>query len=116
MPFLGTLINFAAVLIFGVLGTLVKRGIPQRISDAIMSAMAICVIYIGIDGIIGAAPAVSEDSFFSAGLVKVLIMILSMALGTLIGELADIDKGITLLGDKLEEKLAGGDGSGRVQR
>ena len=37
MPFLGTLINFAAVLIFGVLGTLVKRGIPQRISDAIMS-------------------------------------------------------------------------------
>lgn len=110
MPFLGTLINFAAVLIFGVLGTLVKRGIPQRISDAIMSAMAICVIYIGIDGIIGAAPAVSEDSFFSAGLVKVLIMILSMALGTLIGELADIDKGITLLGDKLEEKLAGGEG------
>ncbi len=108
MPFLGTLINFAAVLIFGVLGTLLKRGIPQKISDAIMSAMAICVIYIGVDGMLGVAPAVSEDSFFSAGLVKVLIMILSMALGTLIGELVDIDKGITRLGDKLEERLSGG--------
>lgn len=108
MPFLGTLINFAAVLIFGVLGTLLKRGIPQRISDAIMSAMAICVIYIGVDGMLGTAPAVSEESFFSAGLVKVLIMILSMALGTLIGELVDIDKGITHLGDKLEAKLSRG--------
>lgn len=108
MPFLGTLINFAAVLIFGVLGTLLKRGIPQRISDAIMSAMAICVIYIGVDGMLGTAPAVSDGSFFSAGLVKVLIMILSMALGTLIGELVDIDKGITRLGDKLEAKLSRG--------
>lgn len=117
MPFLGTLINFAAVLVFGVLGTLLKRGIPQRISDAIMSAMAICVIYIGVDGMLGAAPTVSEDSFFSAGLVKVLIMILSMALGTLIGELVDIDKGITLLGDKLEEKLSGGeDNKGRFAK
>jgi uncharacterized membrane protein YqgA involved in biofilm formation len=74
-----------------------------------MAAMAACVLYIGIDGIIGAAPAVSEDSFFSAGLVKVLIMILSMALGTLIGELADIDKHISALGDRLEKKLAGGE-------
>lgn len=107
MPFLGTLINFVAVALFGVLGALTKRGIPQRISDSIMAAMAACVIYIGIDGIIGAAPAVSEDSFFSAGLVKVLIMIVSMALGTLIGELVDIDKRISLLGDKLEAKLSG---------
>lgn len=110
MPFLGTLINFAAVLVFGILGTLLKRGIPQRISDSIMSAMAICVIYIGVDGMLGTAPAVSEDSFFSAGLVKVLVMILSMALGTLIGELVDIDKGITVLGDKLEARLSGGGG------
>ena len=118
MPFLGTLINFAAVVVFGVLGTFLKRGIPQRISDAIMSAMAICVIYIGVDGMIGQAPAISEDSFFSAGLVKVLIMILSMALGTLIGELVDIDKHITSLGDKLEKKLSvgGEDSKGRFAK
>lgn len=96
--FLGTLVNFAVVLVAGIVGTLVKKGIPKRISDIIMSAMAICVIYIGIDGIMGAAPEVAEGSFLNAGLFKVLVMILSMAIGTLIGELIDIDKQLTRLG------------------
>ena len=106
MPFLGTIVNFAAVLIFGLLGALVKKGIPQRVSDAIISGMAICVIYIGIDGALSAtAPAPSEESFFSAGIIKILIMIISIAVGTLIGELVDFDKLINRLGDTLEKKI-----------
>ena len=106
MPFLGTIVNFVAVLIFGVLGALVKKGIPKRISEAIISGMAICVIYIGIDGMLSAAPQVSTDSFFSAELVKILIMIISMGIGTLIGELVDFDSLVTRLGDKLESKMS----------
>ena len=106
MNFLGTVINFAAVLLFGILGALLKRGIPKRISEAIMSAMAICVIYIGVDGMLEAAPAVPEGAFLSAGLIKILIMILSMALGTLIGELVDIDRRVCELGDKLERRFS----------
>lgn len=90
--FLGTLVNFAVVLIAGILGTLIKKGVPKRFTDIIMSAMAICVIYIGIDGILGEPPAIAEGSILSGGLFKVLVMILSMAIGTLIGELIDIDK------------------------
>ena len=78
MPFLGTIVNFFAVLAFGILGAFLKKGIPKHISDGIMSAMAICVIYIGVDGMLEGAPAVDADSFLSAGLIKVLIMILSM--------------------------------------
>jgi uncharacterized membrane protein YqgA involved in biofilm formation len=48
---------------------------------------------------------VSEEGFLSAGVVKMLIMILSMGLGTLLGELIDIDKQVTRLGDLLEKKL-----------
>jgi uncharacterized membrane protein YqgA involved in biofilm formation len=107
MPFLGTIVNFFAVLVFGTLGTFLKRGIPKRISDAVISGMAICVIYIGIDGILEAAPPVPEGSFFSAGLVKVLIMILSMGIGTLIGELVDFDKLLGRLGNTLEMKMDG---------
>ena len=117
MPFLGTIINFVAVLIFGILGTLIKKGVPERISTAVMSGMAICVIYIGVDGMLEAAPAVPEDSFFTAGLLKILIMIISMGLGVLIGELIDFDKLITKLGDAVENKLAsrlpGGDSAAR---
>ncbi len=106
MPFLGTIVNFFAVLVCGILGTLIKKGVPKRISDAVMSAMAICVIYIGIDGVIEAAPALVESSFLSNGLIKVLIMIISMAVGTLIGELIDIDKWVNRLGEMLEKKFS----------
>ncbi len=102
MPFLGTIINFFTVLIFGTLGALIKKGIPKRISDAIMSGMAVCVIYIGIDGVLETAPAVPEGSPLSSGIVKILIMILSMGLGTLIGELINFEKMIVKVGDMLE--------------
>ncbi len=105
MPFLGTIVNFFTVLICGLLGTLVKKGVPKRIGESLMNAMAICVIYIGIDGVLEQAPAVSEGSFLSAGLVKVLVMIISMVIGTLIGELIDIDKWVNRLGDSVEKRV-----------
>ena len=105
MPFLGTIINFTVVLVAGVIGALLKKGIPQRFENAIMTAMGACVVMIGVDGFMEPAPAVSEDSVLSAGLVKVLIVIISMGVGTLLGTLIDIDKWVTRLGDFLEQKL-----------
>lgn len=99
------MVNFAVVLILGIVGTLIKRGIPKRISESIMAAVGICVVYIGIDGILEAAPAVPEGCIIPSGLFKVLVMILSMAFGTLIGELINIDKGINKLGEFLAKRL-----------
>ena len=78
MPFLGTLVNFLVVLVAGILGSLMKRGVDKSVADAIVRAMGVCVVFVGIDGALEAAPTVGEDSFFSAGLVKVLVMILSL--------------------------------------
>ena len=116
MPFLGTIVNFAAVLVAGILGSLIKKGVPERFSSSIMSAMAICVIYIGVDGALEGAPAVSADSFLSAGLIKILIMILSMGLGTLIGELLDLDKQMHRLGAFVEKKLNHGGEQGSIAK
>ena len=107
MPFIGTLVNFVSVLVFGLLGAFVKKGIPKHISEAVMSGMAICVIYIGIDGALESAPEVPEGSLLSAPLMKILIMIISLGIGTLIGELIDFDRLVNKLGDKLESKLGG---------
>ena len=106
MPFLGTLVNFFVVLICGIVGTLIKKGVPKRISDSIMSGMAVCVIYIGVDGVLERAPMLVENSILSDGLVKVLVMILSMAVGTLIGELIDVDKWVNKLGEILEKRFS----------
>lgn len=107
--FLGTMVNFAVVLLLGILGSLIKRGLPKRITDAVMVAVGACVVYIGIDGMLEAAPAVSEECVLSAGLFKALVMILSMAVGTLIGELIDIDKWIKRLGDYLASRIRSAD-------
>ena len=112
MPFLGTLVNFFVVFVAGILGSLMKRGIDKRITDAIVCAMGGCVVFVGIDGALESAPAVSEGAFFSAGLVKVLVMIISLGLGTLIGEVADFDKRVNALGDILAEKFSHGGESG----
>lgn len=105
MPFLGTLVNFVGVLLAGFLGTLVRRGIPERISNAIITAMSTVVVYIGISGALEVAPAVPVDSFLSAELKKILIMILSLAIGTLIGELLHLEEHLERLGAWVEKKL-----------
>lgn len=107
MPFLGTLVNFFAVLVCGIVGLLIKKGIPSRIGEGIKIAMSACVIYIGIDGAMESAP-IMENALLSDGLIKVLVMVISMALGTLIGELIDIDKWVRCLGDFLERKIMRG--------
>ncbi len=114
--FLGTIVNFVIVLVAGIIGTFVKKGVPKRIQDSIMAAMAVCVVYIGIDGVLASAPEVSDGSFLNAGLKKVLIMILSMAIGTLIGELIDLDAQLHKLGNYLGKKMmrTGSSGDGML--
>ena len=116
MPFLGTIVNFFAVLVFGSLGCLVKKSIPERIEKAVMSAVAVCVIYIGVSGMLETAPD-SGVGLLGDGLVKVLVMIVSMVLGTLLGELVDIDRLLSRLGERLEKRFAGeGSESGRFAK
>lgn len=105
-PYVGTLVNFAVVLVMGTLGALIKKGIPKRFSEIIMSAMGVCVLYIGIDGILEAAPDTSVSApLLSPGLFKILVMIISMAVGTLIGELIDVEKWMRRLGDVAAKRL-----------
>ncbi len=105
MPFLGTIVNFSVVLVCGLLGTLIKKGVPKRFSESLLSAMSICVIYIGIDGILEKAPSLPDGALLSDGLMKVLVMVISMATGTVIGEIIDIDKWVSRLGLFMEKKF-----------
>ena len=111
-PYLGTLVNFAVVLIMGIIGSLVKKGIPKRFSEAIMAAMAICVIYIGIDGVLEAPPDISVDTtLLSPALFKILVMVISMAVGTVIGELVNFEKWMDKLGELAARRLGGLEGN-----
>ncbi|MBR2650852.1 MAG: DUF554 domain-containing protein [Clostridia bacterium] len=106
MPFLGTLINAASIVLFSLLGALVKHGVPERLNRAILNAVAIAVIYIGLDSALESPEGYLTTFFSDAGLTKFIIIIISLAVGTLIGELIDIDKWVNRLGARLEAKFA----------
>lgn len=85
----GAVINFILVFLGSAIGLIFKKGIPEKIKNAIFVGMAFCVMLIGIDGML------SENN-------NILVIIISMALGAIIGELIDIDKWVNLLAKKIE--------------
>ena len=92
----GAVVNFFAVIIAGALGLLFKKGIPEKVKTTLMYGMALCVMYIGITGL------------FEEG-ANIIVIIISFALGSVIGELVDFDGAINRLGDKLQKKLSRND-------
>ncbi len=95
---LGALANFALVIVGSLVGLLFKKGIPERISGAILKGMALCVLWIGVTGAIKGQNA--------------LVMIFSVLFGTIIGELIDLDKWMNKLGEWIQRKV--GDGHGNI--
>ena len=95
---MGAVINGIAILIGGGLGLLFMGRISQKISDSVIRAMGLCV------GVIGVAGAVQGD---------MMLLVVSLALGTLVGEGIDIDRRLNSLGDWLQAKLNPGGGASR---
>lgn len=88
----GSYINVVLVLVGGALGLLLKKGLPERVSDAVMKALGLCVLYIGIDGCLEGSNA--------------LIAVISMAVGTVFGSAVDLDKHMNNFAAKVEKKLS----------
>lgn len=88
---LGTIVNCITIAVGCFLGLIAKGKIPERIGDTIMKGLALCTMYIGISGALE-----GNDT---------LQMIISIAVGALIGEIIDIDKWLEKLGAFLESKF-----------
>ncbi len=91
----GAVVNFFVVILGSAIGLLFKKGIPERVKSTLMNGMALCVIYIGITGLF-------EDK------ANVIIIIISFALGAVLGELLDLDRLVNHIGERLETKLCKG--------
>lgn len=87
----GVLINAAAVAAAGVLGTLGGRFMPEKMKQTVLAATGLVSIGIGISGAIGSS--------------NQLIPILSLVIGSVIGELLHIEDGVTRAGDWLQKRF-----------
>ena len=92
---LGTLANVLAILAGGGLGLLLKKGIPQRVSDAVMKALGLAVLYLGLSG--------------AWDMEKPLVTIASLAIGTAVGTALKLDDRVGALAQKLTGRLGKGE-------
>ena len=88
---IGTLVNTAAVIIGGLLGLVLKKRMPDRVTTIYFQAIGLFTLAIG------ASMAVSME--------KILIVVSSLALGSLIGEWCDLERGVEKLSEYLKVRF-----------
>ena len=89
----GVLVNTFTVILGSIIGLVCKKGIPERLSDGVMTGIGLCTIAIGVTGL-------------SAG-ENTLVLILSMVIGVLLGTLLDLDGRLNRGVEKVAGKAAG---------
>lgn len=91
-PYSGVLFNTLTVIVGTLIGLAAKKGIPPKITEALLCGIGLCTLYIGLSG------AISAGSHQDA---NPILPIIAVALGVFIGTLADIDGWLNRLGDKV---------------
>lgn len=94
MSLLGAIVNAAAIVAGAVVGIVLKKGLSEKMADTLMKGLGLCTLFIGISGSLK-----GENT---------LILILSMIIGTLIGEGIDLQLRLQCFGDKIQERFSKG--------
>ena len=106
---LGTIINVGAILIGGLMGLFMGRGVKVRYQDILMISVGICVMMLGIGGTVEEMLSIENGEIVSGGS---MMMIITMALGALAGEWMDIEGKMEKFGIWLKKKTgSSGDNS-----
>lgn len=88
----GTLLNAATVVVAGVVGTAVGDRLPRRVRQTLLHGIGLAVVLIGLQS------ALTTQN--------VLLVLVSILLGGLLGELLDLDAALLRLGKAVERRLA----------
>lgn len=87
----GTLINSGAVIIGSIIGLIINSKLPKNITTRVFHGIGLFTLFLGIH------MATKTSNF--------LIIIFSIVIGTIIGELIDIDKLVNRFSDWLKKKV-----------
>jgi uncharacterized protein len=99
----GTLINAATVLVGTVIGTVLGDRLPERIRETVMHALGLFTLAVGVAEALSAFQGPLAD-FTRASAVVVLGSVL---VGGIIGELLHIEAGLAGLGERLRQRFGG---------
>ena len=98
---LGTLINVAGVLIGGLGGMLFGKKLHGRYQQNLMTAIGLCVLFLGIGGSMEEMLTLTDGGLASQG---TMMLIASLAFGALLGEWINLEYHMEQFGDWLKRK------------
>lgn len=78
---IGTIVNTGTILAGSIIGSVIRKGIKEEYQGALYNAMGLAASVLGINAVVGNMP----DSDYP------VLFILSLALGSLLGTMADLD-------------------------
>jgi hypothetical protein len=90
----GTLINTAAIVVGGLLGMALGRFFNEKMQNILLSANGICVLFMGMSSALSGM-AQNDDT---------TMLIISFALGSVVGQVLDIEGQLEKFGEWLKEK------------
>ena len=102
---LGTIINVAAIIAGGVIGIVGGKWLSERCQETLIRSMGICVMVVGLAGALEKMLSVDVGKLTSGG---TMMLVISMAIGALVGEILDLDRRMEGFGRWLREKSGNG--------
>lgn len=105
---IGTIVNALAIIVGAVTGMIIKSGLPKRVKDLIMQAIGLAVIIIGLSGTLQGIFFLDDQG--RLGSDHIMLMILSLVIGGILGELINIEDKLERIGNWFQHKLAAKEG------
>ena len=90
MPGIGTIVNVAAVICGSLIGILLKKGLSERIQESILKSLGIASMFIGIGCTMAEMLSLNENGKLETN--GIMLMIISLAIGTFVGELLRVEE------------------------
>lgn len=107
MPFIGNIVNTAAVIAGSIIGLMFKKGVSDRMQEILINALGMCTVFIGISGALQNMFVISDSGAgYALNTEGTMLLIVSMVAGTVIGQLIDIEGRLEKLGDRLKKKFS----------
>ena len=97
----GTLINVLAIVGGGGIGLVGGKWLNDRTQETLIRGMAVCVLFVAIGGVMSEMLVLENGAMTTQG---TLMLVISMALGALVGELLNLDGRLEGFGRWLREK------------
>lgn len=98
---LGTIINTAAIILGGFSGHLFGKALKERHQTSLTSACGVSVLFIGIAGAMQGMLSIQEGVISSG---QTMLVTICLAIGTLIGEIVNIEDAFERFGEWLKIK------------